>query len=440
MSIRTMLVIAVLLLSSGCAVSAPPTRVLMHVGGRSHDYEQLPRQLAERLGGRGELKVDLATDASSLTREKLADYKALVINNCEKNAPPEGVRNAIRGFVESGRGLVAMHCALWSFQDWPEWSSLVGGFVPGHGSYGMFPCVVLDPAHATVMGVGGRFDITDEPYVLDRRGADINVLVRTAGVIKVANGTREGPEPQVWTRREGKGRVFALTFGHDDKSQLDERFLTILHNGIRWAAGDLGDTRHNLLTAAEESEGFRLLFNGRNLDGWTGDVERWSVKDGELVGQTDGKLPHNQFLIHREEFGDFLLKYSVRIRNHNSGVQIRSRAFPEHVVKGYQVDIADGWYGSLYEEGGKRGVLVNGFKGKGDAVAILDGWNDMTVRAVGPRITITLNGVKTVEYEEKEPGVQPDKGVIALQLHAGPPMEVRFRDLRIRPLTGDAKE
>lgn len=330
-----------------------------------------------------------------------------------------------------------MHCSLWSFQSWPEWVELTGGFARGHDKYGTFGVTVLDPAEAVVLGLGNQFRITDEPYIIEKRHPKAQVLARTSEPRTDPEGRRrEEPEPQVWTRTYGDGRVVSVTFGHDEKSQSDESFITLLHNAIRWSARRLPDTPHNELSASERKAGFILLFNGRDLDGWTGDLEHWTVENGELVGRTKSKedLKHNQFLIYKGEFGDFFLKYWVKLRNHNSGVQFRSQAFPEHVVKGYQADIADKWYGSLYEEKGTRGVLANGFKDKGEKVVVLDGWNEMTVRAEGPKIRITLNGVTTVEYEEKQPELQPARGVIALQLHAGPAMEVRFRDIRIQPL------
>ncbi len=134
-----------------------------------------------------------------------------------------------------------------------------------------------------------------------------------------------------------------------------------------------------------------------------------------------------------KEFGDFLLRFSAKVLGGNSGVQIRSQQYPDYVVKGYQADAADGEWANLYDEGTGRHVLAKGFEGKAENVVHPGGWNDMTVKAVGPKITITINGLKTVEYVEPEPD-KPTIGVIALQLHRGPPMEVRFRNIMIRPL------
>ena len=106
---------------------------------------------------------------------------------------------------------------------------------------------------------------------------------------------------------------------------------------------------------------------------------------------------------------------------------------PDYVVKGYQADAADKWWGCLYDEGTGRGLLAEANKGEVNKVVHIGGWNDMVVIAEGPRMRIWLNGLKTVDYTEADPD-RPKHGVIALQLHRGPPMEVRYRDIRIRAL------
>src|SRR5581483_10188617 len=100
----------------------------------------------------------------------------------------------------------------------------------------------------------------------------------------------------------------------------------------------------NTLTPAEKKEGFHLLFNGRDLTGWDGDPRIWSVRDGALTGETDGdkrKLEHNSFLIYKDEFADFDLRFEIKLRNHNSGMQFRSKRLPDWVVTGYQAGASE---------------------------------------------------------------------------------------------------
>ncbi len=184
---------------------------------------------------------------------------------------------------------------------------------------------------------------------------------------------------------------------------------------------------------AEETD-FVPLFNGKDLTGWTGDPALWRVEDGAIVGSTDGvTIPHNTFLATEKTYANFVLRLEFRLRNHNSGVQVRSRLFPDYVVRGYQPDIAESRYtGILYEEGG-RGILAD-VNPEEVAKHLKPGdWNAYVITCDGPRISIDLNGFRTVNYIEQSE-TAPREGVIAFQLHAGPPMEVRFRNIEIKTL------
>lgn len=188
-----------------------------------------------------------------------------------------------------------------------------------------------------------------------------------------------------------------------------------------------------LLALASIATAQTPLFDGKSLKGWDGDPRLWSVKDGELVGSTEGvKITHNTFLIYRAKtFKNFILKTQVKLRNHNSGIQFRSEAFPDWVVKGLQADMAEGnWWGSIYDEKGTRGVMVNGWKGKAETVVKPNDWNDVEIFCQGEQIRITVNGMVTAELKDS---VRLE-GIIALQLHVGPPMEVRFRNMTIQEL------
>jgi hypothetical protein len=186
------------------------------------------------------------------------------------------------------------------------------------------------------------------------------------------------------------------------------------------------------LSPEESKQGFRLIFNGKNLDGWDGDPQLWSVRDGAIVGSTEGvKLKHNTFLAYKENLANFILRTQVKLRNHNSGIQFRSQLFPEWVVKGYQADAAENaWWGSIYEEGGKRGVMANGWTGKGEKVVRANDWNDYEIFAKGDMMQLTLNGLVTATIWDKI----SSSGIIALQLHAGPAMQASFRNIRIKTL------
>jgi hypothetical protein len=189
------------------------------------------------------------------------------------------------------------------------------------------------------------------------------------------------------------------------------------------------------LQAAEEN-GFVPLFNGRDLTGWEGDKELWIVEDGMLIGRSPG-IEHNDFLATTKTYGDFILRFQVRLVDGkgNSGVQFRSQRVPppSHEVSGYQADIAQGWWGKLYDESRRRRVLAGPEPDVIKRVLKPAGWNDYEIRAVGDKITLSLNGVVTVDYTEQEAGIAR-QGILATQVHSGGPMEVQFKNIRIKEL------
>ena len=202
-------------------------------------------------------------------------------------------------------------------------------------------------------------------------------------------------------------------------------------------------------------ETFIPIFNGTDLDGWTGDTELWRVEDGCLVGETKESAPikHNTFLIWEGgEVGDFDLKFRYRLESDwvNSGIQIRSEKFDTWRVRGYQPDIStEDWItGICYEEGG-RGILarrgqkvVFGEDGQseveqfGDENALGDylyqgDWNEYHIRARGNQFYTRINGHKMHEVIDNAPEARRS-GILAFQLHAGPPMKIRITDIMLR--------
>jgi len=185
----------------------------------------------------------------------------------------------------------------------------------------------------------------------------------------------------------------------------------------------------------EKEEGFVPIFNGKDLTGWEGDSKLWIVENGLLVGRSPG-IKYNDFLATTKTYGDFVLRVEVRLVDNkgNTGVQFRSKRVPDsHEVAGYQADFAPGWHGKLYDEARRKKVLAAPKPKDLEKALKPTDWNAYEVRAVGNRITLTLNGVKTVEYEEADKDI-PRTGVLAVQIHSGGPMEVQFRNLRIREL------
>lgn len=191
--------------------------------------------------------------------------------------------------------------------------------------------------------------------------------------------------------------------------------------------------------SAQDDSGFVPLFDGQTLDGWEGDKTLWKVVGKEIVGDSPG-IPHNQFLATRKSYGNFELQLEFRLNEGkgNSGVQFRSkRVADSSEVSGYQADIGEQYWGCLYDESRRNKVLAQAPAALADKLKKND-WNTYTIRAVGPRITLAINGVTTVDYTEPDASI-PRTGVVALQVHSGPPLRVAFRNIRIKELPADAR-
>ncbi len=180
------------------------------------------------------------------------------------------------------------------------------------------------------------------------------------------------------------------------------------------------------------------LFNGKDLTGWEGNLELWSVKDGVLVGTSPG-LKENHFLATTAEYGDFELRFEVKLHvpEANSGVQFRSQRLPDTTeMIGYQADIGKGWWGSLYDESRRRKILAAADAAVIEKVLKEKDWNEYVIRAVGKHITLSINGVNTIDYLEPDASL-PAKGKIAVQVHSGGAFQVEFRKLKLTPLTAE---
>ncbi len=178
------------------------------------------------------------------------------------------------------------------------------------------------------------------------------------------------------------------------------------------------------------------FFNGKDLTGWEGLTEYWSVKDGAIVGSSGDKgLTFNTFLCSKKKYGDFELRCQVRLKEGkgNSGIQIRSELIDlqKFVVKGPQADIGAGYWGSLYGERFGGMMKASDKNAVGKVLKAAD-FNDYYVKCVGKHVTIRVNGVTTVDDDFAK---MPAEGIIALQLHAGGPMEVTFRSIQFTDLS-----
>jgi type 1 glutamine amidotransferase len=202
---------------------------------------------------------------------------------------------------------------------------------------------------------------------------------------------------------------------------------------------------------------FVPIFDGATLAGWEGDPGFWRVEEGAIVGETTAENPTrgNTFLIWRQGLlDDFELTLRYRLTGGNSGIQYRSHDRGDFVVSGYQADFEAGtqYSGILYEEKG-RGILCprgqrvtigpDGSRTTGEAIADSaelqaairpDDWNEYRIVAEGPRLRHFINGRLMAETVDHQTDARALQGVLALQLHQGPPMKAEFKDIRLKRL------
>jgi hypothetical protein len=193
-----------------------------------------------------------------------------------------------------------------------------------------------------------------------------------------------------------------------------------------------------LCTAADEpAKDAIVLFDGKSLEGWEGNLKSFRVQDGAIVGGTlVERIPRNEFLCTKQEYADFELKLKFKLlgQGANAGVQIRSRRIPNHhEVIGYQADMGDGWWGALYDESRRRKVLAAPEKEVIEKALKRGEWNEYVIRCQGRRIQLWINGVQTIDYTEPDEAIE-QKGLIGLQIHGGPPSEAWYKDITLRPL------
>ena len=182
------------------------------------------------------------------------------------------------------------------------------------------------------------------------------------------------------------------------------------------------------------------LFDGKTFKDWDGDTAKtWRIEEGAMVGGSlTEKVPRNEFLATTREFGNFELRLKCKLVGSegfvNGGIQIRSRRVPNHhEMSGYQADMGEGWWGSLYDESRRNKILA-----KADPAAVKkavkpNDWNDYRIRCEGSRIQLWINGVQTIDYTEPDEKIEK-RGVIGLQVHGGGKAEAWYKDVVVEEL------
>ena len=213
------------------------------------------------------------------------------------------------------------------------------------------------------------------------------------------------------------------------------------------------------LAAGEPEPGFKSLFDGQSLTGWKPrDASYWTVEEGAITGRITPRHPcaTNQYLVWQGgELADFELRLQSRLSGEggiNNGFQFRSRVLPDGDVAGYQMDnnLMTDWLGRLYDEFGRHTLAFRGksavidAEGKstltdlagagGPAWFRLEDWHEYTLRCEGAQLRLWVDGRLAAEALDHDRRRSEGRGVLALQLHSGPPTLVQFRNIRVKTL------
>lgn len=259
-----------------------------------------------------------------------------------------------------------------------------------------------------------------------------------------------------WTFQRIGVAVIRSTSSRDGTKRIDERQG---HSWVRtkcsnWVPGLCMLLLATTQVIAQDSPKGKSLFDGKSLTGWSGVPGLWSVQDGAITGKSsaDAPLKNNTFLVYEKPIKDFELTCEFKITGGNSGIQYRSKVLDQEkfIVGGYQADIATNQYmGINYEEKGRgiiatRGQIVT-IDEKGNKIVIgscgdpkeletkfnLSDWNKYKVIAKGNVCMHLINDHLMSMVIDNQVEKRSFEGVLALQLHTGPPMTIQFKNIML---------
>lgn len=454
-----------------CALASPLAAqakipVLLVSGANNHDWEWTTPSLATILTESGRFDVKVTYDPARDLAKPLDAYEAIVL---DYNGPRwgEAAEKNFLAAVSSGVGVSVIHAADNAFPGWEEYETLVallwrrkGEVATGHGQFHAFDVSMVDRDHPITANLPRLRQHPDELYhrLIHMHEAPYRVLA-TAYSDPATGGTGQD-EPMVIVQQYGKGRIFHTPLGHVWRgveasriSHLDSQFRTLVVRGTEWAArGEVTDgvPAPNTLSSLERAAGWRLLFDGKSLEGWRtygaeAAGEGWAVTDGCLH-----RVARGGDLISEGEFEDFELRFEWKLaRGSNSGVKLRVNETPERpaaIGLEYQL-LDDGSFPDLPRKQTSASIYdVLAPEAEAKALAHLGAFNESRILLRGGEVEHWLNGARVLEADmdsdawkaaiatskfAKVEGFGRGPGHIVLQDHGD---EVFFRSIAIRPL------
>jgi hypothetical protein len=195
----------------------------------------------------GAYTADVSREYEVFEAANLAKYDAVVLNNTTGLKLSDAQQQALLAFVRRGKGVIGIHAATDNFNQWPDGAKMLGALFNGHpwGGGGTWAFKLDEPSHPLAKAFGGKgFKLKDEIYEMkepySRANCRVLVSLDLTDAATGGKGTRADKDFAVaWIRKEGEGRVFYCSLGHDTNVFQEPAILRFYLDGIQYALGDL---------------------------------------------------------------------------------------------------------------------------------------------------------------------------------------------------------
>ncbi|MBI5282872.1 MAG: ThuA domain-containing protein [Candidatus Solibacter usitatus] len=466
--------------------TTPKIKTLLVTGGPvgGHDWQTVSPLLKKALEETGRFDVRVTEEFRGAGPETLAPYDLVVLNYYDARnkdyAWSEQTRNALLGYVRSGKGLVMYHFSTAAFLDWPEYEKLSGAnWRPNNGHHSAahdFTVEVKDPAHPITKGLRLKFGQPGDELYANLKWqpeGSFHVLATAWDDHKLYQGKARQPipgdglqQPMLWTLDYGQGRVFATVLGHDGPAVKTPAFVTTFTRGAEWAAtGNVtlpipprlaegatpADEQPRVVTPGAGSQppsDAVVLFNGRDMSGWTradGSPSGCTAANAEMHCRTGAGDAYTTAMfrsaqIHLEFFIPDMPNQKGQLKG-NSGVYLQGLT---------EIQLLDSFNNPTYPTG-VAGAVYDQYPPLVNAARKPAEWSAYDIVYHAPRcnekgqelapgsVTLFLNGVlvqdhATLRFRKGMCGAAP----MMLQDHSGfkdaPDTTMKFRNLWYRPL------
>jgi type 1 glutamine amidotransferase len=428
------------------AAHAAPKKLLVVTATQGFRHSSIPlaEKVLEGLGAQtGLFTVDFVRGGKDgkdnidvnqkMSPKALEAYDGVIFANTTGDLPlPD--KDAFMDWIKGGKAFIGMHSATDTFHGYPPFIEMIGGEFLTHGAQAGVTCLNMDGHHPATAHLGAKYSVFDEIYILKNFHRE-----KVHGLLtldKHPNTGAPGDYPIAWSKNIGKGKLFYTSLGHREDVWLSDAYQQHILGGIRWALGLAEGSGEPQSTEAklcevEAADGFRALFNGKNLDGWklrnADGKASWSAQNGMLVNTpSEG---HGTDLVSAEKFRDYVIRYEYMVpKNSNSGMYLRGR---------HEVQILEDSEKGKAEMGGNGCIYTVAVAS--EFVSRKPGeWQTAQATIKGDKVSVILNGViihDNVAVTKGTGGHLDDNvdqpGPVLLQGDHG---AVAFRNIRIKPL------